>query len=476
MKVRRNIASFSQSEKERLDAALEAIQRSGRFQELLRYHGDPPMCIGLEGVGRDGWCCAHDNPRFLPWHRLFTVQIEEMLGEPLPYWNWAEERDLPDFWLQGPLHRDVNYRPPPGCERESQGTTRRNSSRVGDHLNDMMEVYERNNYGGFNAQMKRPHDSVHVEIGCNMGDVGTASYDPLFFLHHAFVDYQFAFWQELQRLRGREQFDREDPELQINMEPFSSLCSEENTCVDSTRENSRGVDTFDYENNFCYRYDNLLFRGQTPRQFLESLGVAEQEERLEFAVVTNPDATDRTFTNTIDVCRGSDCVEAGKFNNFGSIVEGEQRQIGRSGRRQDNDQSGDRETYPVYTDVTEIVKNKGWSLDDKRIIFVSKGVKDYYGKDVKNSGCYDPMRVYKAPGTKNITLGIPYKNDGEVTQDLGDCHFDRPVDVEVMYVDNSGNDYEDVSGPILEPTTINPGENITISQPGVIGITIVVDP
>ena len=72
-----------------------------------------------------------------------------------------------------------------------------------------------------------------MEIGCNMGGIGTASYDPVFFLHHAFVDYQFAFWQELQRLRGREQFDREDPEIQMNMEPFSSLCSQENTCVDS---------------------------------------------------------------------------------------------------------------------------------------------------------------------------------------------------------------------------------------------------
>ena len=61
-------------------------------------------------------------------------------------------------------------------------------------------------------------------------------------------------------------------------------------------------------------------------------------------------------------------------------------------------------------------------------------------------------------------------------QDIGDCHFDRPVAAEVMYVDDSGNDYQEVDVPILEPTTINPGENRTVSVQGGMSMNIVVDP
>ncbi len=60
-------------------------------------------------------------------------------------------------------------------------------------------------------------------------------------------------------------------------------------------------------------------------------------------------------------------------------------------------------------------------------------------------------------------------------QELGNCHFDRPVAVEVMNVDDTGNDYQDVDEPILETGTINPGENKTISLPGVISLNIIVD-
>ena len=29
-----------------------------------------------------------------------------------------------------------------------------------------------------------------------------ASYDPLFYLHHSFVDLQYAYWQQVQKIRG----------------------------------------------------------------------------------------------------------------------------------------------------------------------------------------------------------------------------------------------------------------------------------
>ena len=34
----------------------------------------------------------------LPWQRLFMVQMEDELGEALPYWDWTVDKDVPDLW------------------------------------------------------------------------------------------------------------------------------------------------------------------------------------------------------------------------------------------------------------------------------------------------------------------------------------------------------------------------------------------
>ena len=34
----------------------------------------------------------------LPWHRLYMTQMEEELGEALPYWDWTVDKEVPDLW------------------------------------------------------------------------------------------------------------------------------------------------------------------------------------------------------------------------------------------------------------------------------------------------------------------------------------------------------------------------------------------
>ena len=40
------------------------------------------------------WNTAHFNPRFLPWHRLYLAQMEQLLiskgASYIPYWDWVE--------------------------------------------------------------------------------------------------------------------------------------------------------------------------------------------------------------------------------------------------------------------------------------------------------------------------------------------------------------------------------------------------
>ena len=51
-------------------------------------------------------------------------------------------------------------------------------------------------------QMGEPHSNMHFSSECEMAKPDKAGCDPIFFLHHTFLDYLWAYWQELQEHRG----------------------------------------------------------------------------------------------------------------------------------------------------------------------------------------------------------------------------------------------------------------------------------
>ena len=131
------------------------------------------------------------------------AHMEEELGEPLPYWDWTSDADLPGLWspseIEAPIKEGVNSQCPP-LRFVSRGS---NIEIKKDQLKRMTrEAFIETDYSRFVNAIADPHDDVHISVGCDMGSVETAAYDPIFYLHHSYVDYQWAFWQELQRLRG----------------------------------------------------------------------------------------------------------------------------------------------------------------------------------------------------------------------------------------------------------------------------------
>lgn len=48
--------------------------------------------------------------------------------------------------------------------------------------------------GSHGALESQPHDLVHGDVGGLMGDPGTAGYDPIFWLHHANIDWLWEVW------------------------------------------------------------------------------------------------------------------------------------------------------------------------------------------------------------------------------------------------------------------------------------------
>ena len=69
--------SLSAAEKRRLVSAMNRLIENGRYVDIASIYG---------------------GEYEIPWRRLFMVQMEDELGEALPYWDWTEDKDVPDLW------------------------------------------------------------------------------------------------------------------------------------------------------------------------------------------------------------------------------------------------------------------------------------------------------------------------------------------------------------------------------------------
>ena len=163
---------------------------------------------------REMFCCLHNELGFLPWHRLYMTQMEDSLEMALPYWDWTEEGQgqIPDLWeglaptFKSPVTSVCQTPNECACKR-GDGTgrfvNRKENVRINPPIGNIKIAFDFfDNFIEFEQPpLKSPHDDVHGTIGCEMTREETAGYDPIFFLHHTFVDYLWAFWQEVQQIR-----------------------------------------------------------------------------------------------------------------------------------------------------------------------------------------------------------------------------------------------------------------------------------
>jgi tyrosinase len=155
--------------------------------------------------------CPHGNWYFLPWHREYVLEFEEICrdlsGNPdfaLPYWNWTQSRRIPRPFWQGTLLDTTRVvgqddRIPARFVRQSiidnilrQTDFELFASTRPFGQNNTDPVWQR--AGGAKALLERtPHDNVHVWIGGNMGTF-MSPLDPIFWLHHCNIDRLWAEW------------------------------------------------------------------------------------------------------------------------------------------------------------------------------------------------------------------------------------------------------------------------------------------
>ncbi|NXB73146.1 TYRO Tyrosinase, partial [Donacobius atricapilla] len=222
----------------------------------MHYYASRDTLLGGSSVWRD-IDFAHEAPGFLPWHRVFLLmwerQIQRITGDEnftIPYWDWRDAEDCEvcnDEYMGGRHPTDPNLLSPASifsswqvictqseeynsqqalCSATNEGPIRRNpgnndksrtprlpsSADVEFCLSltqyesgpmDKMANYSfRNTLEGFadpqtaisNPAQSGLHNALHIYMNGSMSQVQGSANDPIFVLHHAFVDSIFERW------------------------------------------------------------------------------------------------------------------------------------------------------------------------------------------------------------------------------------------------------------------------------------------
>ncbi|MEU9480391.1 tyrosinase family protein [Streptomyces sp. NPDC048191] len=227
MAERKNQADLSSAEKRDFVDAILELKQQGRYDEFVTTHN-----AFITSDTDDADRTAHRCPSFLPWHRRFLLQFEQALQSinssvTLPYWDWtADQTPASSLWADDFLGGDgrtedgqvtsgpfafADGRWPMNVRVDGRTFLRRS---LGTDVSDLpsrdevdtvlaMSTYDappwnsgsesfRNYIEGW--QGPNLHNRVHVWVGGQMLS-GASPNDPVFWLHHCFIDKLWADWQ-----------------------------------------------------------------------------------------------------------------------------------------------------------------------------------------------------------------------------------------------------------------------------------------
>lgn len=169
---------------------------------------------------------AHGGSYFLPWHRLFLLRLENALRKhqpnlALPYWDWAQDAAdaaMSPIWNEGFAGGAQRGEQPiqsgtfkeMDARRPIEHIVRRDftSSVSGEipllwSVAPLDQLTKEDAWSNFTDGIEAAHALPHMYIGGDMSDVFRAPNDPIFYLHHGFVDW---LWTERQKSTDLNQF------------------------------------------------------------------------------------------------------------------------------------------------------------------------------------------------------------------------------------------------------------------------------
>uniref|UniRef100_A0A0R3RX42 Tyrosinase_Cu-bd domain-containing protein n=1 Tax=Elaeophora elaphi TaxID=1147741 RepID=A0A0R3RX42_9BILA len=283
--IRKEYRQLSEEERERFHNALNQLKLSGDYDKIAQWHSNPQLSGG-----------AHSGPAFLPWHREYIKRLEIALrlidpAVSLPYWDSTLENSIPEstdtilFSKELMGENDKNGNIINGFishwkSSQGQPITRR-PKQEGRPLNenDIQAVIRHSNvidvlaYTAPQSGCKHPTDWTSLEyshanalvwVGGDMFQQTSSANDPLFFLHHAFVDSIWEYWRQHRQSRDARA---------KNYPPDLPECSGENHFAQNLMrpfEPLRNIDGIsNIYNERLYRYaPRPVCHGRRDREFL----------------------------------------------------------------------------------------------------------------------------------------------------------------------------------------------------------------
>lgn len=214
--IRKHYTQLTESERVAFIEAVDFLLYSGILPDYADIHTDPDQ-DGIPGnttsSSTDSDSPIHRVSLFLPWHRQFLAEFERELQAynpklTIPYWDWTGELDPSGVNSRssvGPLWSSSQ-----AAELGWNGSLigkYDNTNILGRRLSGVLpSVFNKNSllssssffsYGNFRNELERNlHDPPHTWVGGQMGMTTTSPRDPVFFIHHAMVDYLWQLWTE----------------------------------------------------------------------------------------------------------------------------------------------------------------------------------------------------------------------------------------------------------------------------------------
>lgn len=176
----------------RINQALMTQDQRDRFLQAYQQLIDTNFLGPLVTIHSNATHQAHGNPRFLPWHRVYLIRLEDMLQaiDPtvtIPYWRSSEDQSFP-AWLSTflPTVNGHAVTRNPGAPPILPNTTAVNNA-----------INNNNTFNTFWPALEGIHNTGHVWVGGSMSTIANAPADPIFWMHHAEIDRIWSEWQTL---------------------------------------------------------------------------------------------------------------------------------------------------------------------------------------------------------------------------------------------------------------------------------------
>ncbi|MBV9210527.1 MAG: tyrosinase family protein [Acidobacteria bacterium] len=219
--LRKNVDSLTAQE---LQTMRTAYKNAQQIMDNRGYN----YFAGLHGI--PNWYCWHHEHNqhttvnanlFLPWHRAYLLYFERAIRDQappntkfgLPWWDWTSPRShtngVPTAFSTAVVNLQPNplYRArivAPTANPPINRMTRRfpgNPAQLPTpaSINAILNLTQ---FNDFTNQLENVHDFIHGwtggnngQVGGDMGSVGTAAWDPVFWSHHCNIDRLWYLWQ-----------------------------------------------------------------------------------------------------------------------------------------------------------------------------------------------------------------------------------------------------------------------------------------